>query len=372
MENVLSQEEIKALVDAVKSGRVRPSSSRVEPHPDDVEILDIASRQRIIRGRMPALNILSDRMARPIRTGLFNLLRRTCTVELEEVQLQKFEEFTRGLPVPACLNVFRMNPLRGAAIAAIDPALMFSLVELLFGGRAVQTDFSPGDREYSAIELNLIRKIMNIILQALVDTWAPVVSIETEFLRTELNPQGASIAGPAESVITIAYDIKMGEMAGKVSIVIPEHTIQPIRNILASPQAERNQDNTYLENLRTLVTNIGADVTVLLGSGTLHVSELMNLKVGDTLQLDTDSRGRLPLIVQGREKSVGVPVISRGRMALELACALDGIPPELVDDYGEEEETQIEPETDTQVPDVDPVASTGLEPTEGIEGEEDV
>tara|TARA_B100000029_G_C17575066_1_gene957890 strand:- start:1680 stop:2645 length:966 start_codon:yes stop_codon:yes gene_type:complete len=321
---------------------------------------------------MPALNILSDRMARPIRTGLFNLLRRTCTVELEEVQLQKFEEFTRGLPVPACLNVFRMNPLRGAAIAAIDPALMFSLVELLFGGRAVQTDFSPGDREYSAIELNLIRKIMNIILQALVDTWAPVVSIETEFLRTELNPQGASIAGPAESVITIAYDIKMGEMAGKVSIVIPEHTIQPIRNILASPQAERNQDNTYLENLRTLVTNIGADVTVLLGSGTLHVSELMNLKVGDTLQLDTDSRGRLPLIVQGREKSVGVPVISRGRMALELACALDGIPPELVDDYGEEEETQIEPETDTQVPDVDPVASTGLEPTEGIEGEEDV
>lgn len=324
MEAVLSQNEVNALINAVAQGGVdeEDGSSR-----DDARGYDLTSNDRIVRGRMPTLDILNQRLARLMRISFFNMFRRTVDVHHDSTQLMKYSEFISSVSVPACLNVFRMPPLRNTCLVAVDSALMFGLVDYVFGGSG--TWYRVEGRDYSSIELRLIQQVVSMVLADLGSAWEPVIEVTPEYIRTEVNPQFAAIAAPTDVAVNITFEVELeATTKGQISLLIPYGVIEPIRPLLSSAiQTERNQeDNHWRTAIKSIIPTLEVNVQVRIGGAVVTVEELLQLQVGDTIRLDADADSALLCEVEGVPKTAGYPVISRGCIAVQLSYPLGVVP----------------------------------------------
>jgi flagellar motor switch protein FliM len=318
LDNVLSQSEVNALLNAINQGSIgkEPEDDAI---PADARSYDLTSNDRIIRGRMPTLDILNQRLARLLRVSFFNMFRKSVEVTHDTTQLLKYSEFIASAPVPSCLNVFRMPPLRNTCLVAVDSGLMFGLVDIVFGGTGGW--YRVEGREYSSIELRLIRQVISMILVDLGTAWEPVIQVQPEYIRTEVNPQFAAIAAPTDVTIQVVFSLEIeGAAKGKVSLLIPYTVIEPIRPLLSSAlQTERNQeDNTWRKNIEDVLGTIEVEVVAQLGAGRLTLRDLMSLKPGDTLRLDAEAAAPIACRIEGVPKLEGHPVTSRGKLAVQL------------------------------------------------------
>lgn len=319
MENVLSQNEVNALLQAINQGAVHEETADDQVDPREARIYDLTSNDRIIRGRMPTLDILSQRLARLMRVSFFNMFRRNVEVTHESTQLMKYSEFISTVGVPACLNVFRMPPLKNPCLLSVDAALMFGLVDHVFGGKG--SWYRVEGRDYSAIELRLIRQVVELVLRDLGEAWQPVIKIHPEFHRTEVNPQFVAIAAPTDVTLNIAFQVELeGTTRGYISLLIPYAVIEPIRRLLSSALQTENtaEDNNWTASILRAIRNVFVDFQVDLGDGHVSLRDLMSLQVGDTLRLCVDAEKPLPCRVEGVAKARGFPVKSRGRLAVRL------------------------------------------------------
>jgi len=319
MENVLSQTEVNALLHAINQGSVQEDKGKVEISNDETRPYDLTSNDRIIRGRMPTLDILSQRLSRLMRVSFFNMFRRNVEVTHESTQLMKYSEFIASVSVPACLNVFRMPPLRNACLVSVDSALMFGLVDHVFGGRG--SWYRVEGREYSAIELRLIRQVVELVLRDLGEAWAPVVEIRPEYHRTELNPQFVAIAAPTDVSVHIVFQVELeGTTRGYISLLIPYAVIEPIRRLLSSAlQTEKTaENNSWTSSILKTIRSVFVEFTAELGQGHVMLQDLMRLQVGDTLRLSLDADEPLPCRIEGVVKGKGFPIRSRGRLGVRL------------------------------------------------------
>ena len=321
MDNVLSQNEVNALLQAINQGNVEEDTP--EENVADSEGsrgYDLTSNDRIIRGRMPTLDILSQRLARLMRISFFNMFRRNVEVTHESTQLMKYSEFISSLSVPACLNVFRMPPLKNACLVSVDAALMFGLVDHVFGGKG--SWYRVEGRDYSAIELRLIRQVVQLVLSDLGEAWNPVIDVSPEFHRTEVNPQFVAIAAPTDVAVTIVFQVELESTTrGYITLLIPYAVIEPIRRLLSSAlQTERTaEDNNWTATILRVIRSVFVEFQAELGEGHVMLRDLMALKVGDTLRLSVDATRPIPCRVEGIHKGEGYPVRSRGRLAVKLA-----------------------------------------------------
>ena len=323
MDDVLSQNEINALLNAVDSGDVEVEEHKGAELPKDFRSYDLTSNDRIIRGRMPTLDIINERLARYMRASFFNLLRKPVEVVQQQMQLIKFSDWLVTIAVPACLNIFRIPPLRNMCLLAMDANLMFGLVDHLFGGNGGR--YRVEGREYSTIELQVIRRVVRDVLDDMQKSWNPIIEINPEFIRTEVNPQFATIASPSDVIINVSFEFEIeASEKGHMDLVIPYSVIEPIRQQLSSAvQTEQDlTDNTWHGIIRETIMGVNVDFLVLLGKGEITVNDLMNLKVGDTLPLDTDANSPLDINIAGINKATGHPVTSRGRLAVKLDEAI--------------------------------------------------
>ncbi len=321
MDNVLSQNEVNALLNAVRSGSVA-----TEPDPDEQEAqkkgargYDLTSNDRIVRGRMPTLDILNQRLARLMRQSIFNMFRKTVEVTHDRTELLKYNEFIDTVSVPACLNVFRMPPLKNTCLVAVDAPLMFGLVDHVFGGTG--SWYRVEGREYSSIELKLIEQVVSLVLKDLEGAWEPVLAIKCEYLRTEVNPQFAAIAAPTDVTVHIRFVVEIeGNTRGSISLVIPYHVIEPIRRALSSAlQTERADENSaWRRQIIAVLLGLDVEFKALLGTGHIRLGDLMAMSVGDTIRLNVDSEEPIPCLVEDVQKGLGWPVMSRGKLAVEL------------------------------------------------------
>ena len=317
MEAVLSQNEVNALISAVAQGGVDEGDGSVA---DDARGYDLTSNDRIVRGRMPTLDILNQRLARLMRISFFNMFRRTVDVHHDSTQLMKYSEFISSVSVPACLNVFRMPPLRNTCLVAVDSALMFGLVDYVFGGSG--TWYRVEGRDYSSIELRLITQVVSMVLADLGSAWEPVIEVTPEYIRTEVNPQFAAIAAPTDVTINIRFEVELeATTKGQISLLIPYGVIEPIRPLLSSAiQTERNQeDNHWRTAIKGIIPTLNVDMHVKIGDAVISVGELVQLGVGDTIRLDMDVNESLPCEIEGVLKTRGNPVVSRGCIAVQLS-----------------------------------------------------
>jgi len=318
MTKVLSQDEVDSLLRGMSDGEIEVET---DVGIDDSGVIpyDLTNQDRIIRGRMPTLEIINDRFARLFRTTLSATMRKVVDVSTTSVDMIKFGEFMRSLPVPTSLHIFKMEPLRGHAILVIESKLVFNLVETFFGGN-LQTEMKIEGRDFTPIENRLTRRVVLLILEDMEKAWGPVYQIKTEYARTEINPQFASIVPPTDVVVVIKFELEMDQAAGNITMCFPHSTIEPIRQKLyAGFQSDQLEvDHVWMERFRAQLKEAAVDIRVILGTTEIRPRELLNLRVGDVIQLDQDVTDPLAAQVQGVKKFTGIPGLWRGNKAFQV------------------------------------------------------
>lgn len=279
----LSQDEVDALLRGV-TGDVDDEKSDVDN--GEPRTYNLATQERIVRGRMPTLEIINERFARLVRVELFNFLRRTVEVSVGPVRIVKYTDFIRNVIVPTNLNLVHITPFRGTAMVICDPTLVFLVVDTMFGGDGRFHTRVEG-REFTHTEHRIIQRILGIIFETYEKSWAPVHPIKFEFLRSEMNTQFANIATPNEVVVAFTYTIEMGSNTGEIHFCLPYAMIEPIRDVLTSPlQGEvLGVDKRWVKLMTQQVQAAEVTIVANLAHTTMQLEEVLNMKAGDIIPL---------------------------------------------------------------------------------------
>ncbi len=279
---LLSQDEIDALLHGVGDDEVEE-----EPAPTGPQEYDLATQERIVRGRMPTLEMINERFARLFRVSMFNLLRRSAEISVGGIKTIKFGEYIHSLFVPTSLNLIRIHPLRGTALLVLEPKFVYSVVDNFFGGGGRFHAKIEG-REFTPTEQRVIQIVLEDVFKDLKKAWAPVLEIDFEFLNAEVNPQFANIVSPSEIVVVTTFNVEMDGGSGDVHVTMPYSMLEPIRDILdTGMQSERTEtDDRWLKTMRDELEDMDVTISVDLTQTELTLGELAELKPGDIIPIE--------------------------------------------------------------------------------------
>ncbi|MFP4083511.1 MAG: flagellar motor switch protein FliM [Desulfonatronovibrio sp.] len=317
MNKILDQNEVDALLRGLTGGELETETD-IADEDSGVVNFDISNQDRIIRGRMPVLEIINDRFSRLSTNAMANAMRKRVDVNPISIDMSKFGDFMRSLPVPTSINIFKIDPLRGNALMIIDTRLVFALVENFFGGAGTQPKIEG--RDFTPIEQSIVVKVARMLLDNLEDAWRPVHEVGIELTRSEVNPQFATIVPPSDVVVVVSFEVELENAIGSLVICLPYATIEPIRSKLyASYQSERLEvDHAWLTRFKERLMEIPVDVNITLGHSQITGRQLLNLELGDILVLDTDEEDLLKAQVQGVVKFHGIPGFVKGNSAFQV------------------------------------------------------
>lgn len=285
MSDLLSQDEIDALLNGVDSGAVETEEPPVAP--GEARNYDFASQDRIVRGKLPTLEMINERFARTWRIGLFNLLRRSADLSVRGIDLLRFGEYMHSLQVPNNLNLVKMKPLRGTAMVVFEPRLVFTVVDNFFGGSGKYHTRIEG-REFTPTEMRVIQLLLKQTFTDLVDAWAPVMPVEFEYLNSEVNPHFANIISPREYIVVCRFNVELEGGGGEVHVSMPWSMLEPIRELLdAGVQSDRvEKDESWERALRSQLQDAEVELSSAIAQRTITLRELCRLKVGDVIPID--------------------------------------------------------------------------------------
>jgi len=318
MSQFLSQEEVDALLRGITEGAVVTEQSAGE---DDGKIrpYDLTNQERIIRGRMPTLEIINQKFARLLRASLSGNLRRVIDVSARNVEMIKFGEFLKTLPVPTSMHIIRMNPLRGGALLVIESKLVFALIDSFFGGPG-NSQVKVEGREFTAIETHMILRVANLIFSDMQKAWESVEPITVELERSEVNPQFVGIVPPSDVVVVTPFEVEMDEAHGLITFCLPYSTIEPIRSKLyAGFQTERLEvDQNWRRRIVHQIQDLNVELSVEFGSAEIYLRSLLGLQIGDIIRLDQDCDHPLVVRVEGVPKFTGFARMVKQKKAVEI------------------------------------------------------
>ncbi len=326
MSQVLSQDEVDSLLKDI-SGASDDDFDMPDMDADAVIPYDLTSQDRIIRGRMPTLEIIHDRFVRMFRLTLSSALRKVVDISVRSTELIKFGEFLKTLPVPSSLNLFRMNPLRGNAILVLETRLVFTLIDIFFGGTG-ELEVKAEGRDFTAIEQKMVKRVVISALEDLQNAWKPVFPLQVAYTRTEINPQFVAIVPHSEVVVVVTFDVEMGKAPMMLTICIPYSMVEPIRGKLDSGfQSDQNEeDHVWGKRFRDNLAEAKINMLVELGRTEITVDNFLKLQPGDIINLDHESNKPLDILVEGVVKYRGFQGSYKGKQAIKVS-ELVYIPP---------------------------------------------
>lgn len=312
---ILNQDEIDALLKGVDTGAV-PAATDLPP-PGEARNFDLATQVRIVRGRMPTLEMINDRLGRLLRIGIFNMIRRTPEITAVPVQVMKFSEYVQTLPMPSSLNMVKISPWRGTALFVLDPKLVFAVVDNFFGGKGRHTKIEG--RDFTRTESRIIQMVLQQTFADFHEAWAPIANLTVEYLSSEINPHFANIVSPSEIVVITTLKIELEGSGGLLQVTVPYSMIEPIRDILDSGmQSDRaERDENWIQTLREELEDADVEFVPLIGHAQLTVGKLLDLKPGDVIPCDFD--GHLTIIAEGVPVLRGSYGSSRGQQAIKIS-----------------------------------------------------
>ena len=283
-QDFLSQDEVDALLKGV-SGEADEVKAAVDTK--GVRPYDLATQERIVRGRMPTLEIINERFARQLRLGLFNFMRRTAEISVGPIRIIKYNEFIRNLVVPTNLNMVQVKPLRGTALFIFDPNLVFLVVDNLFGGDGRFHTRVEG-RDFTQTEQRIIQRLLGVVFEEYEKAWKAVYELKFEYLRAEMNTQFANIATPNEVVVVTTFNIEFGSTSGEFHICMPYAMVEPIRDLLySSLQGDHLEvDKRWLRLLAQQVQTAEVELVATLGHSEVTFNQIIKMKAGDVIALE--------------------------------------------------------------------------------------
>jgi flagellar motor switch protein FliM len=283
-DDILSQDEVDALLKGVTG---EPEEEAGGEEAAGVRPYNIAKQERIVRGRMPGLELINERFARLLRIGLFNFVRRTAEISVGPVRVMKYSEFIRNLVVPTNLNLVHIKPLRGTSLFIFDPNLVFLIVDNLFGGDG-RFHMRVEGRDFTPTEQRIIQNLLNVVFEEMQKCWHPIYPVEFEYVRSEMNTQFANIATPSEVVVVTTFNIELGSGGGDFHVCLPYAMIEPIRDLLySSMQGERLEvDERWTKLLTKQIQVAEVNLVANLGETPVTLGQILNMQVGDVISLD--------------------------------------------------------------------------------------
>ena len=313
MQDLLSQDEIDALLHGVDEGDVETES---DVEDGSAQSYDLTSQDRIVRGRMPTLEMVNERFARYTRISLFNLLRRTADVAVGGIQIQKFGEYVHTLYVPTSLNMVKLRPLRGTGLIILDAKLVFKLVDNFFGGDGRHAKIEG--REFTPTELRVVEMVLQDAFVDLKEAWKAILPIDFEFVNAEVNPSMANIVSPSEVVVVSTFHVELDGGGGDMHITLPYSMIEPIRETLdAGLQTDADDiDDRWITSLQEDVMRATVSLECQVAEKEVTLRDIIDLQKGDVIPIDMPDA----LTVMAN----GVPVLntklgqSRGHLALQV------------------------------------------------------
>lgn len=284
----LSQEEVDALLRGVcdPEDAHEPSYGAREPRP-----YHLGTQERIVRGRMPALEYINERFARYLRVGLFNYMHRNAEISVGPVRVQKYSEFIRNLVVPTGLNLVKAQPLQGTGLIVVDPNLLYLVVDNMFGGDGRFHCRMEG-RDFTATELQVLDGLVKTVMAEYARAWAPVRSLDFEVVGREMNTQFANIATPSEIVVSTTFTLEFGGATADLHFCWPYTMLEPLREVLCRPFGAENlltpeQKSEARRRLESHLPDLGLEVACVLGEVDVSLARLMHLSPGEVLPLQT-------------------------------------------------------------------------------------
>ncbi len=299
-QQILSQDEVDALLQGITGESQKIDQE--ETVQGGVRDYDLGNQERIVRGRMPTMEVINERFARNIRIGLFNFIRKSPEVSIGGIKLQKYSAFLREIVVPTNFNVCTVRPLRGSGLIVCDPSLVFAVIDALFGGIGKFHTRIVG-RDFSATESRVIQRLVETIIAEYTKAWVGIYPLELDYQRSEMQPQFANIATPSEIVVSTSFTLEIGETSGSVHFCIPYATLEPIRDVLYSTtQGDSSEpDRRWVNLLKEQLRDAQVELVVELAQAPATVEQLLSFKPGDFIELDLE-----PMV---QAKVDGVPVL---------------------------------------------------------------
>ena len=280
----LSQDEVDALLKGVSGEADEPEAA--EGGEIGVRGYNLGTQERIVRGRMPTLELINERFARYLRIGLFNYMHRTTEISVGPIRVQKYSEFIRNLVVPTNLNLVAAKPLRGTSLFVFDPNLVFLVVDNMFGGDGRFHTRVEG-RDFTPTEQRIIKGMLNVVFTEYSRSWKPVHDISFEYIRSEMNSQFANIATPSEIVISTTFSVEFGGTAADMHICFPYSMVEPIRDLLySSMQSDQlSTDQRWIVMLRKQLKDAEVEIKAQLATTTVTLGDIQKMRVGDIIPL---------------------------------------------------------------------------------------
>lgn len=312
-EKILNQDEIDALIHGVDTGAVQTEPVAI---PGEARSYDFNNQMRIVRGRMPTLEMLNERFARLFRVSLYNLLRRTPEISVGPLQMKKFSEYVHTLHVPTSLNLVKISPLRGTALLVLDPKLVFAVVDNFFGGNGRHAKIEG--RDFTATEQRVIHMLLRNAFSDLREAWSHILQIEVEYLQSEINPHFANIVSPSEIVVIASFHVELDGGGGDMHVTMPYSMIEPMREVLdAGVQSDRvDHDERWMISLRDEIDDAEVEISTQLARATVSLAELLNFKSGDVIPCDF--AGKVTLLAERVPVFRGTFGLSRGQQAVKI------------------------------------------------------
>jgi flagellar motor switch protein FliM len=312
-QKILNQDEIDALIHGVDQGAV---STEAVPVDGEVRTYDFQNQMRIVRGRMPTLEMINERFARLFRTNLYTLLRRSPEVAVNPIEMKKFSEYVHTLHVPTSLNMVRIHPLRGTALILLEPRLVFSIVDNFFGGNGRHSKIEG--RDFTATESRVIQMVLKNAFSDLREAWSHVANIEVEYLQSELNPAFANIVSPSEVVVITSFHVELEGGGGDVHVTMPYSMIEPLREQLDSGMTSDRieHDERWAHSMKEEIDDAEVEVTTILGRCQVSLATLLNFKAGDILPCDFS--GKVTVLAENVPVFRGSFGVSRGQQAVKV------------------------------------------------------
>ena len=318
VQDLLSQDEIDALLHGVDDGLVQAETAA---EPGSVKSYDLTSQDRIVRGRMPTLEMINERFARYTRISMFNLLRRSADVAVGGVQVMKFGEYVHSLYVPTSLNLVKIKPLRGTALFILDAKLVFKLVDNFFGGDGRHAKIEG--REFTPTELRVVRMVLEQAFIDLKEAWQAIMEVNFEYINSEVNPAMANIVGPSEAIVVSTFHIELDGGGGDLHVTMPYSMIEPVREMLdAGFQSDLDdQDERWSKALREDVLDVSVPLSATVARRQLRLRDILHMQPGDVIPIELQDE----LVMRAN----GVPSFKvklgshKGNLALQVVEPID-------------------------------------------------
>ena len=311
--DVLNQDEIDALLHGVDSGAV---DTKAPSESGEARPYDFATQTRIVRGRMPTLEMINERFARQLRISLFNMLRRSPDIAVAPIATPKFGEYLPTLQVPTSLNLIKISPFQGTALVILEPKLVFAVIDNYFGGTGRHAKIEG--REFTPTEMQIIRMLLNQVFAGMKDAWSPVVALDIEYINSEINPHFANIVTPTEIVLVSRFHIELEGGGGDIHFTLPYSMVEPIKDVLkAGMQSDRaDKDERWAQTLRNELEETQVDLVTQLCEARLTLGELLDLKAGDVIACNFD--GQATVLADGLPLLQGEVGQARGRQVVRV------------------------------------------------------